>query len=82
MDASTAVTAEQGRHERAATLIGIAEALLERAGGEWPADEREQYDGALATVAAGLSPASLASARAAGAAMPLDDAVAFALASG
>ena len=48
-----AVTAAQGRLARAATLIGIAESLLERAGGEWPADEREQYEGALAIVSAG-----------------------------
>ena len=75
-----AVTAAQGRLERAATLIGIAESLLEQAGGEWPADEREQYEGALALVSAGLSPAELAGARAAGAAMSLDDAVAYALA--
>ena len=75
-----AVTAAQGRLERAATLIGIAESLLEQAGGEWPADEREQYEGALALVTAGLSPAALATARAAGAAKSLDDAVAYALA--
>ncbi len=75
-----AVTAAQGRLARAATLIGIAESLLEQAGGEWPADEREQYDGALALVTAGLSPEALATARASGAAMALDDAVAYALA--
>jgi tetratricopeptide (TPR) repeat protein len=74
------VTAAQGRLERAATLIGIAESLLERAGGEWPADEREQYEGALALVVTGLPPAELVSARARGAAMTLDDAVAYALA--
>ena len=75
-----AVTAAQGRLERAATLIGIAESLLERAGGEWPADEREQYEGTLALVADGVPPAVRASARATGAAMMLDDAVAYALA--
>ena len=75
-----AVTAAQGRLQRAATLIGVAESLLEQAGGEWPADEREQYEGALAAVTAGLSPSAINSARAAGSAMSLDDAVTYALA--
>ena len=76
-----AVTAAQGRLERAATLIGIAESLLARAGGEWPADEREQYEGALALAAAGLSREALARARATGASMSVKDGVDFALAS-
>src|SRR5215218_2601211 len=75
-----AVTAAQGRLKRAATLIGIAESLLDRAGGEWPADEREQYEAALATVAAGLSATTVQGARARGANMSLGDAVTFALA--
>jgi tetratricopeptide (TPR) repeat protein len=75
-----AVTAAQGRLERAATLIGIAESLLVKAGGEWPPDEREQYEGTLATIAAGLSPTASEQARSAGAAMALDEAVTFALA--
>jgi non-specific serine/threonine protein kinase len=75
-----AVTAAQGRLERAATLIGIAESLLATAGGEWPADEREQYDGTLATLSAGISPTEIERARSAGAAMSHDDAERFALA--
>jgi tetratricopeptide (TPR) repeat protein len=75
-----AVTAAQGRLERAATLIGLAEALIARAGGEWPPDEREQYEGTLAALSEGLSPAALQEVRAAGAAMGLDEAAAFALA--
>lgn len=75
-----AVTAAQGRLERAATLIGIAESLLAKAGGEWPPDEREQYEGTLATLSVGLSPQALELARAAGAAMELGRAVSFALA--
>ena len=47
-----AVTAAKGDHERAATLNGMAAAMLERAGGEWPPDERRQYEETLATVAA------------------------------
>ena len=75
-----AVTAAQGRLERAATLIGIAESLLAKAGGEWPPDEREQYEGTLAAVSAGLSAADLDRARASGAAMSLDEGAAFAIA--
>lgn len=75
-----AVTAAQEHLERAATLIGIAESLLAKAGGEWPADEREQYEGTLATLSAGLSPEALQSARAIGNAMTLKDATSFALA--
>jgi tetratricopeptide (TPR) repeat protein len=74
-----AVTAARGDYERAAALNGMAAAMLERAGGEWPPDEREQYDETLATVAAGLPPEVLASARARGAAMSLTDGVAYAL---
>jgi tetratricopeptide (TPR) repeat protein len=74
-----AVTAAKGDVERAATLNGLAAALLEAAGGEWPPDEREQYDGTLAAVAAGLSPDDVEHARAAGAAMSVDEGVAWAL---
>jgi tetratricopeptide (TPR) repeat protein len=76
-----AVTAGQGRLERAATLIGIAESLLAKAGGDWPPDEREQYEGTLTTLSAGLSAAALEKARAAGAVMSLDEGTAFAIAS-
>ncbi len=75
-----AVTAAQGRLERAATLLGIAEGLLERAGGNWPPDEREQHDEALTRVSDGLSAEAVAAARARGEAMSLEEAVGFALA--
>ena len=73
-----AVTAAQGRLERAATLIGIAESLLATAGGEWPPDEREQFEGTVALLSAGLLASDLERLRAAGAAMDFDEAVAFA----
>lgn len=75
-----AVTAARGRLERAATLVGIADALLVQAGGEWPPDEREQREGTLATVSAGLPAADLERARGAGAALGRDESIAFALA--
>jgi hypothetical protein len=74
-----AVTAAKGSNERAALLLAIAESLLARAGGEWPADEREQYEGTLAAVSGALPPAELDRLRAEAGAMTLDQAVAAAL---
>jgi tetratricopeptide (TPR) repeat protein len=74
-----AVSAAKGDHERAATLIGIAEGLMERAGGEWPPDEREQYEGTLAALSGAASNTSLIERRAAGRVMTLENAVAYAL---
>jgi hypothetical protein len=75
-----AVTASKGELERAATLNGLAAALLERAGGEWPPDEREQYEGTLAAIEAGLAPDSLQRARSEGAAMSIEEGIEFAMA--
>lgn len=75
-----AVTAAQARYQRAATLLGIADALLEEAGGEWPADEREQHDTTEATLSEALPAAELDAARRRGAAMSFEAAVEFALA--
>jgi non-specific serine/threonine protein kinase len=74
-----AATAAKGDLARAAVLNGLAEALLERAGGEWPPDEREQFDGTLAEITAGLAPEVAERSRAEGAAMSTEDGVAFAL---
>jgi hypothetical protein len=74
-----AVIAAKGDHVRAATVLGFAESTLAGAGGEWPPDEREQYDGTLATLEAALSREALADARATGAAMSVDDATAYAM---
>ena len=74
-----AVTAARGDLERAATLNGMAAAMIERAGGEWPPDEREQYEGTLAAIRAGLEPDAIDRARAAGAGMSVEDGVSFAL---
>jgi len=74
-----AVTAARGEHERAATVLGAAEALLERAGGKWPPDERQQHEGTVALLASALAPAALERARGMGAGMTVDEAVAFAL---
>lgn len=74
-----AVTAAQADHERAATLHGMAAAMLERAGGEWPPDEREQYDETLTRLMTALPPEVLAEARTRGAGFSVTDGVAYAL---
>ena len=74
-----AVTAAKGRSARAAQLLAIAESLLARAGGEWPADEREQYAGTLAAVSTALPQGELDRLRAEATAMNLDQATAAAL---
>jgi hypothetical protein len=75
-----AVTAAKGQLERAATLNGLADALLAQAGGEWPPDEREQYEETLERVRQGLPAEAIERARARGAAMSTHDGLAFALA--
>jgi tetratricopeptide (TPR) repeat protein len=74
-----AVTAAQGHVERAARLLAIADTLLERAGGDWPPDEREQHDGTLAAVSADLSPTELEAVRAEAQSLSLAEALDFAL---
>ena len=74
-----AVTAAKGDLGRAARLNGLAAAMLDRAGGEWPPDERQQYDETLSMITAGLPPDVLKRSLAQGAAMSLPDGVAFAL---
>jgi tetratricopeptide (TPR) repeat protein len=74
-----AVTAVKGELERAAVLNGLAEALLAQAGGEWPPDEREQFEETLERVRGGLPEDAAERARAQGAAMSTEDGLAFAL---
>ena len=77
-----AVTAAKGELTRAATIVGIAAAMLERAGGEWPPDEREQYHGTLETIKRGLTQEQVAVAREKGAVMSRNQALSYALAVG
>ena len=74
-----AVSAAKGELPRAATIVSAAEAMLQRAGGEWPPDEQEQYDETLTVVRRGLSPRQLEEAAAAGAAMSRDEILSYAL---
>lgn len=74
-----AVTAARGRLERAATLHGLAAAQLARAGGEWPADERAQYEETLTTLTVHLPADALDQARSRGAAMTAEEGLIYAL---
>jgi len=73
-----ATAAALGRLERAATILGFAEAAIEGAGGEWPPDEQQQREGTITTLEAGLEAGVLQAARSAGRAMGTDEGVAFA----
>jgi hypothetical protein len=79
MNGLAAVLAAKGEHERAATILATAETLLERAGGKWPPDERQQYEATVAILASALTPEALERARGKGAAMTIGEGVAFAL---
>jgi tetratricopeptide (TPR) repeat protein len=74
-----AVTAARGDAKRAAILNGYAEAGIERVGGEWPPDERQQFEWTLETLRAGMDSDALKKARAAGAAISTSEAVEFGL---
>ena len=63
---------------RAATVLGAAAATLQRGGGEWPADELEQYNDTLVVLSA-LPPEELQQARAVGAAMTREQVVEYVL---
>ena len=79
MNSLAAVIAARGDLTRAGTLLGFAEAGIERAGGEWPPDERAQRESTLERLRSGLATEDFEAARAHGAAMSTADAVAFAL---
>jgi tetratricopeptide (TPR) repeat protein len=74
-----AVTAAQDRAERAAVLLGIADAALENAGGEWPADERVQHDETAALLSERLGREEYERAWRSGHAMPAEAGTEFAL---
>jgi hypothetical protein len=74
-----AIAAERGQLERAATLVGAAEAIMEAQGMAWPPDERPHYERLLAVLPERMGLAAFEEARASGRSMPISDAVALAL---
>jgi hypothetical protein len=73
------VAVDDGRPERAATLLGAAAALLEAGGLQMDPIDRAEYDRAAAATRALLGEATFAAAQAAGQAMSLEQAVAYGL---
>jgi tetratricopeptide (TPR) repeat protein len=74
-----AIATDRGSFERAATLVGAAEATMEAHGAAWPPDERVHYERMLAVLPEAMGSAEFTRARAAGQAMGTDAAVEFAL---
>ncbi len=74
-----ATAACRGAFERAATLIGAADATIEAAGGAWPPDELAHYERTVATLTRAMGPAGFERARSAGRSMTTPEAVGFAL---
>ena len=75
-----AIATKRGEGERAATLLGAAEAMMEAQKMEWPPDERPHYEHMLAELPKAMGAAEFARARKAGQLMASAEAVAFALA--
>jgi tetratricopeptide (TPR) repeat protein len=74
-----AVATDRGDFDRAATLVGAAEAMMEREKADWPPDERPHYERMLARIPRALGEDEFERIRAIGRAMSNDEAVAFAL---
>ena len=74
-----AIATERGQHERAATLVGAAEAIMEAQGMAWPPDERPHYERLLTVLPEAMGGQSFEQARATGRSMAIGDAVALAL---
>jgi hypothetical protein len=75
-----AVATERGQYERAATLVGAAESIMEAQAMAWPPDERPHYERMLADLPEAMGDQPFEQARSAGRAMPADDLIAYALA--
>ena len=74
-----AIATERREFERAATLVGAAEALMEAQQMAWPPDERPHYERMLADLPNAMGSEAFERDRAAGQAMTVAEAVAFAL---
>ncbi len=73
------IAVERGDFERAATLVGAAEAQMEAQHMAWPPDERPHYERLLADLPGAMGKAEFERVRATGYSMPTADAVDLAL---
>jgi hypothetical protein len=74
-----AIASERGQFERAATLIGAAEATLDAKGMAWPPDEAPHHDRLLADLPEAMGGQAFDRAQAAGRTMAAHDAVRYAM---
>ena len=74
-----AIAVERRDFERAATLIGAADARLEEQGAAWPPDEKPHYDRTVSALTGSMAQDDLERARGAGRDLSPDAAVAYAL---
>lgn len=77
-----AIAAERGEFDRAATLVGAAEAMMKTQGAAWPPDERPHYERTVATLTDAMGSAEFDRVRVAGHSMSSPEAVDFALGAG
>jgi tetratricopeptide (TPR) repeat protein len=75
----SSIATERGEFERAAILVGAAEAIMEAQGMAWPPDERPHYEQLLATLPEAMGSGAFEQARSRGRAMTVREAVDFAL---
>lgn len=74
-----AIAVERRELERAASLVGAAEAMMEAQGSAWPPDERPHYERTVAALTDAMSPAAFERVRAVGRSLASREAVDFAL---
>jgi hypothetical protein len=74
-----ASVAQRADYNRAAMLIGAADAAMEAANAAWPPDELIHYNETVSLLQKAMTPDAFERQRAAGRAMTTSDAVAFAL---
>ena len=74
-----AIATARGEFERAAILVGAAEAIMEAQHMAWPPDERPHYERLLADLPVAMGPDAFEEARGRGRSMTIDEAVDFAL---
>lgn len=79
MNGLAAVAADRGDLERAATLIGAADAGMESVGGAWPPDELVQYERTVQRLTEAMGEAGFAQAGARGRSLSVPEAIRFAL---
>ena len=79
VNALAAVAKDRGDFNRAASLIGIADATMEASGGAWPPDELAHYEQTVAATSQAMGSAEFEKARTWGRSLTTTDGVRFAL---